>query len=82
MSYIHSAFGLCERCTAKGQVVGGKIVHHKIYLNEENINDPRVTLNHANLELLCHECHNEEHLRRGAVAKGLQFDKYGNVMRV
>lgn len=75
-SYIIKAHGLCERCTA-----GGKIVHHKIYLNESNIDDPNVTLNHDNLELLCHDCHNREHFgTRGAVAEGLMFNENGQLL--
>jgi 5-methylcytosine-specific restriction endonuclease McrA len=76
LSYIASVHGLCERCEA-----GGKIVHHKIYLNEENIHDPAITLSHDNLELLCQDCHNAEHMKRGAIAKGLRFDDDGQIVR-
>jgi 5-methylcytosine-specific restriction protein A len=75
-SYIMKVHGLCERCEA-----GGKIVHHKIYLNEENIHDPAITLSHDNLELLCQDCHNAEHMKRGAIAKGLRFDDDGQIVR-
>jgi 5-methylcytosine-specific restriction endonuclease McrA len=74
-SYIAKVFGLCERCGA-----GGKIVHHKIYLNERNINEPNVTLAHENLELLCHECHNQEHMGQKPIANGLRFDDNGNLI--
>lgn len=53
--------GLCERCKAKGLIVPGKIVHHKIYLTPENIWDVDISLNFDNLELLCKNCHEEEH---------------------
>ena len=53
--------GLCERCKAKGLIVPGKIVHHKCYLTPENINNPDISLNWENLELLCKACHEEEH---------------------
>lgn len=46
----------CRRCGAAGSEV-----HHKIYLTPENINDPKVTLNPENLELLCRSCHQNEH---------------------
>ena len=32
-------------------------VHHKIELNEQNINDLNITLNEDNLQSLCHDCH-------------------------
>lgn len=62
---------LCERCLSRGEItVGTKEqpleVHHKIPLTRENINDPNVTLNWDNLELLCKSCHDEEReIKRG-----------------
>lgn len=53
--------GLCERCLAAGRYRRGSIVHHKIYITLENINDPGITLNPGNLEYLCEDCHNKEH---------------------
>lgn len=63
-AYIKSVGGLCERCLKAGRYTPAVIVHHIIYLTPENINDPRVTLNFANLEALCQECHNREHTGR------------------
>ena len=60
-SYFKKCGGLCERCLKKGQIVPGEIVHHKTYITENNINNPNITLNFDNLELLCRECHKEEH---------------------
>ena len=75
-SYIATVHGLCERCSG-----AGKIVHHKIYLNEGNIDDPSVTLSHENLELLCQECHNREHMAgKMPIANGLAFDTEGNLI--
>ena len=54
----------CERCAKRGMTVPGDEVHHKIRLTRENINDPSVTLNWDNLELLCFRCHDEEHMKR------------------
>lgn len=54
-------FGLCERCLKRGVFKKGEIVHHKIHLTPENINNKDVTLNEKNLELLCRDCHAEEH---------------------
>ena len=53
--------GLCERCLAKGLITPGEEVHHKIHLTPENINNPKISLNFDNLELLCKNCHLEEH---------------------
>lgn len=53
--------GLCERCYLEGKHVKGDELHHKIHLNQKNIHDRRITLNHSNLILLCKECHREIH---------------------
>ena len=60
-SYKNSKGGLCERCWSKGLIVPGDEVHHKIKLTPENITDLDVALNWDNLELLCKNCHMEEH---------------------
>lgn len=49
--------GMCERCHDKP----GYIIHHKIELSPENINDPEITLNTDNLIYVCHDCHNIIH---------------------
>lgn len=59
--YIKSVGGLCERCLAKGLIVPGYIVHHKIHLTQDNVMDPSITLNYDNLEYLCFDCHQQEH---------------------
>lgn len=48
--------GLCETCREKL----GKIVHHKIPLTPENINDPDISLGMANLKYDCKDCHERE----------------------
>lgn len=53
--------GLCERCLARGIISTGTDVHHKIRLTPQNLDDPAISLNMANLELLCNECHHAEH---------------------
>ena len=75
-AYIQSVKGLCERCTSP---VAGLIVHHKIVLTPQNINDPSVTLNHEHLEYLCLSCHNIVH-GNAVTAEGLMFDEEGNVV--
>lgn len=76
-AYAKSKGGLCERCCAKGLIVPGEIVHHKVHLNPENIKDPSVSLNFANLELLCREHHAEEHKRN---IKRYSIDENGRVV--
>jgi hypothetical protein len=69
-------YGICERCGKPGG-----IVHHKIYLNEYNIKDPNISLSFDNLELLCIDCHNAEHLAADVIAEGLTFDEDGNLIK-
>lgn len=74
--YKASVGGLCERCLLKGQYVPGEIVHHKIRITPQNVSNPEIVLNWNNLELLCRDCHAEEH---GKVKKRYVVDEYGNV---
>ena len=62
-AYASSVGNLCERCAAKGIIRTGDIVHHKVHINAGNINDPSVLLSFDNLELLCLDCHNQEHYK-------------------
>ena len=41
-AYASAAGGLCERCLRAGRYVPGEIVHHKIHLTPDNIQDPGV----------------------------------------
>lgn len=69
--------GLCERCNGPG-----KIVHHKVYITPDNIQDPDVTLSFRNLELLCATCHQHEHfVKYSPVVEGLRFDENGDLVR-
>lgn len=63
-AYAASRGHLCERCISRGILSYGEIVHHKIELTPENIDNPDVTLNFQNLELLCRFCHAEVHDQR------------------
>lgn len=51
----------CERCKKKNLLVPAEIVHHKIYINNNNKNDPNQLFNPENLESLCRACHAAEH---------------------
>lgn len=78
-AYIISKFGICERCGKPNS----KQVHHKILLNETNINDPDVTLNFKNLELLCDICHQLEHNEKvSPIVAGLKFNDEGQLIKV
>ena len=67
--------GLCVRCGRPGE-----IVHHKIHLTPNNIDDLDIALGTDNLELLCRECHAIEHGEVPATASGLTFDSNGNLI--
>lgn len=70
--------GICERCN--GVNGPGEIVHHKIYLTPDNINNPLITLNEENLELLCRVCHAIEHNGQSPTEESLTFDADGNLI--
>lgn len=72
--YMSSKGYVCERC---GGV--GVICHHKKWLTAANINDPYITLNWDNLECLCQDCHNVEHMQKH---NKTYFDEAGNIKRV
>ena len=63
-AYKKQAGGLCEVCAAKGLIAPGDIVHHIVHITPKNINDPTVTLNAANLQLVCRDCHAEIHRKK------------------
>lgn len=75
-AYAKYRGGLCERCLDRGVVKAGEIVHHKVHLSPDNINDEAITLGWDNLELVCRECHAEEHEQR---KKRYKIDEFGNV---
>lgn len=56
-AYTKARRGLCEVCLSKGIVKPGEIVHHKIHLDPKNINNPSITLDWNNLQLVCRDCH-------------------------
>lgn len=77
-AYIASKFGICERCGRPNC----KQVHHKVWLTPYNINNPDITLNFDNLELLCDTCHQREHNEKySAIVWGLEFDSNGDIKK-
>ena len=79
-SYLSSINYLCQRCLEQGRHTPVSDVHHIIHLNESNINDPDIALNHENLIGLCKECHNTVHGNGSAVRDDLEFDEQGNLI--
>ncbi len=80
-AYINSVNGWCERCLKKKIYRKGYIVHHKVYLNEDNINDPEITLGWDNLEYVCLDCHNAEHFGKySPVRDDVMFDEFGDLI--
>jgi len=76
--FIQSVYGLCNRCESPGF-----IVHHKILLTPNNINNVEVTLNWNELEYLCIDCHNKEHMssHKEVIREGLRFNDKGEVIK-
>jgi 5-methylcytosine-specific restriction endonuclease McrA len=74
-AFLTSKSYVCERCGRPADVA-----HHKARLTAANALDPEISLNPANLEALCIDCHNVEHFGKGgAVARGLRFTPNGDI---
>jgi len=57
------------------------IVHHKVYLTEENYIDPTIAFDENNLEGLCIDCHNREHLSSAVIRDDVYFDENGQLKK-
>lgn len=57
------------------------IVHHKIFLNEENYTNDEIAYDEANLEGICVECHNKIHMSTDITRKDVMFDEEGNLIK-
>jgi len=81
-NYRQSVGGLCERCLAKGMIVPAEIVHHKIPLTADNMNDLNISLSWKNLQALCRQCHAEVHDDMYAERTGRRYkiDRSGHVV--
>ena len=76
-AYARSKGLLCELCLLEGKTTAGEIVHHKIHVNASNVDDPNITLNWDNLQLLCREHHAQVHKR---VPTRYKIDEMGRVI--
>lgn len=69
--------GLCQVC---GEELG-KIVHHTIWLDDENCNDPSISLNLELLKYECQTCHNREVDPRKASKGRCLYGPNGEIIR-
>ena len=69
--------GTCEVC---GQAPG-LIVHHKIWLDDDNCSDPTISLNPANFRYECQTCHNKEVDPRKARPGRCKYGPNGEIIR-
>lgn len=76
-AYIKSVGGWCELCKAKGEYNAAEMVHHKIHLTADNINDANLSLSFKNLQALCRDCHAEQHAMH---VKRYKVDEMGRVI--
>ena len=68
--------GICRDCWDKGMLTPAEEVHHIIPLTPENISDPDIALNPANLVCLCRDCHAARHRKN---PRRYQIDENGAV---
>lgn len=77
-AYISSVYGLCEGCK---DGTPGRVLHHKILLNKDNITNPDIALNWDNLEYLCVDCHAIRHSKDDdTTVRGTYFDSDGQLV--
>lgn len=62
--YIKSVGGLCEKCLKQGIYKPAIIVHHIEHITPNNIENPEITLNYANLQAVCRDCHAALHAKQ------------------
>ena len=69
--------GTCEVC---GQEPG-LIVHHTIWLDDDNCNDPDISLNPERFKYECQTCHNKEVDPRKGSPGRVQYGADGEIIR-
>lgn len=80
-SYKRSVGYLCERCMKRGIIASADVVHHRVPLTEDTVNDLNLSLNWDNLEALCTKCHAEVHAEiNGRRAARYSLDNGGRVV--
>lgn len=68
---------ICEHCHKPIVKAYDAICHHKIELNDLNVNDPSISLNPDNIMVVHHACHNEIHKRFGSYTRHI-YIVYGS----
>ena len=68
---------ICQKCKNRP----AEIVHHIIWLNPANINNPNITLGEKNLIPVCRECHAEIHEGVKPTIEDLCFTDDGQLIR-
>lgn len=70
--------GLCEVCRAEP----GKIVHHyRIWLNDDNCNEPKISLAWSNFRYECQTCHNQEKDPARIIPGRVKYGPNGEVLK-
>ena len=69
--------GLCEVCHEEP----GLIVHHEIWLDDDNCNDPEISLNPKYFKYECQTCHNKERDPRKATPGRCTYGPNGEIIR-
>lgn len=67
--------GICEHCGNAGWEV-----HHKIPLTLANVDDPKISLDLNNLELLCTSCHDAVRANETEIRSDVAFDENGDLI--
>ena len=60
---------LCVLCAEEGRITNADVVHHKIHLSLENVDNPEISLNENNLISLCSEHHSQVHKGEHAMGR-------------
>lgn len=74
-AFMTSRCYVCERCGKPA-----RIAHHIRHLTPQNVHDPAVALDWANLMALCVECHNLIHKGSSMRAPSVRFDHNGDLI--
>lgn len=69
--------GLCEVCGEEP----GKIVHHKIWIDDDTCNDPSISLDQNNFRYECQTCHNREKDLRWGTPGRCSYGPNGEILR-
>lgn len=68
---------VCERCGKLCLDTSQLVGHHKIEINEQNVNDLDIVYNPNNIEIICSDCHNKEHRRFNGKSSRKVYIIYG-----